>query len=446
MQQVKGQKIPFQEINKLAVPSIIAGVSEPLLSIVDTAVVGNIQENPTEALAAVGIAGSLIAAIFWVLGQTRAAISAIVAQYVGEKRLEKLQSLPSQIIGVNLLLGLGIYLITFFFAQQIFSLYNAEGLVLTYAVDYYNIRALGLPLSLFVFTIFGVFTGMQNTFYPMMISISGALLNVVLDFLLVYGIEGFMAPLHVKGAAYASLLSQVLMAFLALWLLYKKTPFKLEVNFQFHPELKRMFDLSLNLFLRALALHVTMYFANAYATSYGAEYIAAQTICFQIWLFFAFFIDGYASVGSIISGKQKGEKNFLGLRVLVKDLNRYAVVVSVILACFCFVSYNTIGKIFTSNLKVLEVFTSVFWWVLITQPINAIAFVYDGVFKGLAEAVVLRNTLFAATFMGFLPSLLVCNYFDLKLTGIWIAFTIWMLFRSGILFFYFNRIYLLKKS
>ena len=64
----------------------------------------------------------------------------------------------------------------------------------------------------------------------------------------------------------------------------------------------------------------------------GAAYIAAQTICFQIWLFFAFFIDGYASVGSIISGKQKGEKNFLGLQVLVKDLNRYAIVVSLILA------------------------------------------------------------------------------------------------------------------
>jgi MATE family multidrug resistance protein len=82
MQQVKAKKVSFQQINKLAIPSVIAGISEPLLSIVDTAVVGNIQESPTEALAAVGIAGSFIAAIFWVLGQTRSALSAIVAQYV----------------------------------------------------------------------------------------------------------------------------------------------------------------------------------------------------------------------------------------------------------------------------------------------------------------------------------------------------------------------------
>jgi putative MATE family efflux protein len=446
MQQVQGEKVSFKQINKLAIPSIIAGISEPLLSIVDTAVVGNIQENPTQALAAVGIAGSFIAAIFWVLGQTRSAISAIVAQYVGEKRLEKLQSLPSQIICFNLLISLGIYLLTFFFAHQIFSVYNAQGLVLNYAVDYYKIRAVGLPLSLFTFTIFGIFTGMQNTFYPMMISVAGALLNVVLDFLLVYGIEGLISPMHVKGAAYASLVSQGLMAVLALRLLYKKTPFKLKITFQFHPELKRMFGLSFNLFLRALALHITMYFANSYATSYGAAYIAAQTICFQIWLFFAFFIDGYASVGSIISGKQKGEKNFLGLQILAKDLNSYAILVSVILACFCFLGYNSIGKIFTSNTQVLEVFSSVFWLVLITQPVNAVAFVYDGIFKGLAEAVVLRNTLFIATFIGFLPSLLLCNQYDLKLSGIWVAFTIWMLFRSGILFFYFNRTYLPKKK
>jgi MATE family multidrug resistance protein len=445
MQQVKAKKVSFQQINKLAIPSVIAGISEPLLSIVDTAVVGNIQESPTEALAAVGIAGSFIAAIFWVLGQTRSALSAIVAQYVGEKRLEKLQILPSQIICFNLLISVGIYLLTFFFAQQIFSVYNAEGLVLTYAVDYYKIRALGLPLSLFTVIIFGVFTGMQNTFYPMMISIAGALSNVILDFLFVYGFEGLVPPLHVKGAAYASLVSQGLMAILALRLLYLKTPFKLKITYHFHPELKRMFALSFNLFLRALALHITMYFANSYATSYGAAHIAAQTICFQVWLFFAFFIDGYASVGSIISGKQKGEKNFSDLQILAKDLNSYAIWVSVVLAGVCFLGYNSLGKIFTSNPQVLEVFESVFWLVLITQPINAIAFVYDGIFKGLAEATVLRNTLFVATFIGFLPSLWICDYYDLKLTGIWVAFTVWMLFRSGILVFYFNRTYLLKK-
>ncbi len=76
------------------------------------------------------------------------------------------------------------------------------------------------------------------------------------------------------------------------------------------------------------------------------------------------------------------------------------------------------------------------------QPINAFAFVFDGIFKGMAEAVILRNTLVIATFLGFIPFLLVGNYFDLKLYAIWIAFTIWMILRSGILIVIFRKKFL----
>ena len=76
------------------------------------------------------------------------------------------------------------------------------------------------------------------------------------------------------------------------------------------------------------------------------------------------------------------------------------------------------------------------------QPVNAIAFVFDGIFKGLAEAVILRNTLLASTFLGFIPALLIGDYFDLKLYAIWIAFFVWMLMRAGILLIIFNKRFL----
>ena len=432
------QRVGFKQINRLAVPSIIAGISEPLLSIIDTAVVGNMQVNPIEALAAVGIAGSFISAIIWVIGQTRAAISAIVAQYVGQEKIDKIISLPAQMMAFNLALSIVLYLITTYFTTEIFELYNASGLVLDYSISYYRIRALGLPFSLFIFTVMGVFTGLQNTFIPMLISVTGALLNVGLDVLLVYGIQGVIEPMYVQGAAYASVIAQLVMALMALVFYVKRTPFKLFSFGSVHFEIKRLLSVSVNLFIRALALHLALYLANSYATDYGKQYIAAQTICFQVWLFFAFFIDGYASVGSIISGKLKGAGSVESLKYLVRDLNRYAVIVAAILMCFCFAFYNQIGVMFTSDAEVLQVFYTVFWLVVVTQPLNAVAFVYDGVFKGLAEAIVLRNTVIVATCIGFIPSLLLCDYFDLKLIGVWIAFTVWMLFRSGILFFYFK--------
>lgn len=442
----KESNISFKGINKLAIPAIISGIAEPLLSITDTAIVGNIQNHPTEALAAVGIAGSFISALVWILAQTRSAISATIAKYLGAKKLDEIATLPAQIIGINLLVSIIIYLVTLFFVTEIFQLYNANGLILNYAVSYYKIRAIGFPLTLFVFSAFGIFRGLQNTFWPMMVSIVGATLNVGLDFILVYGIEGFINPMNVEGAAWASVISQAVMAIFSLVLIIKKTPFSLKITFPFNKEIKNLLAISFNLIIRAISLNVALYLANSYATKYGEFYIAAQTIAFQIWLFFAFFIDGYASVGNIISGKLLGEKNYKKMWKLSIKLSRYSIIIAILLSLVCGVAYFSIGKLFSHNTEVLHLFYSIFWIVLVMQPINAIAFVFDGIFKGLAEAVTLRNLLLFATFLGFLPVLLISDYFNLKLYGIWIAFTVWMLLRAGILMVKFKRKYLHKNT
>ena len=441
----KDSKITFKEINRLAIPAIIAGIAEPLLSLTDTAIVGNIDLNPTESLAAVGIAGSFISALIWILAQTRSAISATVSKYLGARKLDEIKSLPAQIIGINLLLSVGIYFVSIFFINEIFEIYNAKGLIHNYAVEYYKIRALGFPLTLFVFSVFGIFRGLQNTYWPMIISIVGASLNVGLDFALVYGIDGFIDPMGVSGAAWASVIAQGVMAVLALVLLLKKTPFNLKLSFPFNKEIRNILSISFNLFIRATALNVALYLANSYATKYGDTYIAAQTIAFQIWLFFAFFIDGYASVGNIVSGKLLGEKNYKKMWLLSIKLSKYSIFVAFGLMIVCLLFYNPIGRLFSQDLDVLDAFYSVFWIVLLMQPINAVAFVFDGIFKGLAEAVILRNLLLFATFLGFLPVLLIGDYFDLKLHAIWIAFTVWMLLRAGILVVKFRSKYLFKK-
>lgn len=435
-------KITFKQINRLAIPAIIAGIAEPLLSITDTAVVGHININATEALAAVGIAGSFISALIWILAQTRSAISAIISQYLGAKKLDEIASLPAQIIAINLLLTMLIYFTTVHFAIGIFKLYNANGLILNYAVAYYKIRALGYPLTIFVFSVFGVFRGLQNTFWPMVISIVGATLNVLLDFALVFGLKGYIPAMGISGAAYASVIAQGVMALMALVLMLKKTPFKLKLSFKINKEIKRLLNLSFNLIIRTLSLNVALYFSNSFATKYGPNYIAAQTIAFQIWLFFAFFMDGYASVGNIVSGKLLGEKDYKNLKKLRIILVKIAIVIALLLSGICFIFYMPLGKIFTQNQAVLDAFYSIFWIVIIMQPINAVAFIYDGIFKGLAEAVTLRNTLLIATFLGFLPTLLIGDYFNLKLYAVWLAFTVWMLLRAIILIVKFKSNYL----
>ena len=422
--------ITLKTINKLAIPALIAGIAEPLLSITDTAIIGNIHQNATESLAAVGIVGAFISMLIWVFGQIRSAISSIISQYVGANKLDEVKSLPAQAIAIVVLGSLFVVAISYPFAKQIFQFYNASGSVLEYCGRYFKIRIFGFPFSLFVFAVFGIFRGLQNTYYPMIIAIIGALLNVVLDLVLVYGIKDYIPAMHIEGAAYASVIAQIVMAIIALVLLIKKTPISLKITFKVHPEIPRLLGMMGNLFVRTIALNTALYFATSYATGYGKEYIAAYTIGINIWLLGAFMVDGYSSAGNILSGKFLGAKDYNSLVALSNKLIKYGLFVGVIIGLVGAVFYNFIGQIFTKDPAVLKQFYTVFWIVLITQPISAITFIFDGMFKGMGEMKYLRNLLILSTGFVFIPTLLVFDYYDLKLTAIWIAFTLWMIARG----------------
>lgn len=434
--------ITFKNINKLAIPAIIAGIAEPLLSITDTAIVGNIEVDGIESLAAAGIVGSFLSMLIWVLGQTRSAISTIISQYLGAGKIEDVKSLPAQAIFLNISLSTIILLSTIFIVDDIFKLLNASGKILEYCISYYSIRVWGFPLTLFTFAVMGIFRGLQNTFYPMIIAITGAILNIILDYIFVFGVEGFINPMYLEGAAWASLIAQAVMAIMAFILLVNKTAISLKLVFPLHPELKRLIFMSLHLFIRAIALNTALILAVREATALGDQYIGAHTIAINLWLFSAFFIDGYSAAGNSISGRLLGAGDYKGLALLLKKIMNYGLAVSFVLMLVGFVFYKPIGHIFSNDLPVLNAFYSIFFIVLLGLPINAVAFIYDGIFKGLGEMKYLRNTLLWGTFFGFIPTLLIGIYFELELYGIWIAFTVWMLIRGGALVIEFRRKFL----
>jgi len=431
--------ISLKHINKLAIPALISGISEPILSITDTAIVGNIDVNATESLAAVGIVGAFISMLIWVLGQTRSAISSIVSQYVGANNIEAIKNLPGQAIFIITSLSILIIIGTYPFAQSIFKLYNASDLILDYSVEYYRIRVFGFPFTLFTIAVFGTFRGLQNTYYPMIIAIIGALANIILDFILVYGIDGYIPAIHIIGAAYASVIAQLLMAVFSAYYLLTKTNIPLRFNFSFNKEIKRFILMILNLFIRTLALNVTLYYASAFSTSYGKQYIAAYTIAINLWFLGAFIIDGYASAGNILSGKLLGGKEYTNLIKLSNKLIKYGIIVGLTIALLGAVFYYPIGSLFIKDQEVLTEFYNVFWIVLLMQPLCALAFIFDGIFKGLGKMKTLRNVLLLSTFLVFVPVLFFLDYLDYKLYGIFIAFTLWIIVRGFPLIIIFRK-------
>lgn len=434
--------ISFKRIQQLAIPAIVAGIAEPVLSSTDAAVVGNIAEFGTESLAAVGIVGTFLSALIWILGQTRSAVSAIVSQNLGAGKLKDLASFPAQAIYFNVGLSILVLGSTYFFVEEIFTLLNAKGLILEFSIDYYNIRVWGFPLTLFTFAIFGLFRGLQNTFWPMIIAAIGAGINIGLDFAFVYGISGYIDPMGVVGAAWASLLAQAIMAMLSLVLLLTKTEVSLRLRFPLHFEIRRLVAMSANLFLRSVALNLALILATREAAALGKEYIAAHTIAFNVWIFTAFFLDGYGAAGNILGGRLLGERNFSALWQLTKKVNLYNIGVAVLLLLIGLLFYEPIGTIFNKDVEVLSLFYGMFFMVLICLPFNAMAFTLDSIFKGLGEMGYLRNVLLGATLFGFIPVLYFSKYMGWGLIGIWLALIVWVAFRAVALFIKYRNKYL----
>lgn len=431
--------LKYSQIHKLAIPALISGIAEPILSITDTAIVGNVDHNSMEALGAVGIVGTFLSMLVWVFGQKRSVIASIVSQAIGAKTIDEVKSLPAQAIFIILLFSLIIIGITYPFAESLFRFYNASGLILEYSVDYYKIRVIGIPFTLITIGVFGVFRGLQNTITPMAIAIVGTLLNIVLDVIFVYGVEGLLRPMHIYGAAYASVIAQITMAGLAIFLLYKKTKITLRFSLPFNKKINDFLSMFFDLIIRTLALNIALYFGSSFAAKYGDEFIAAYTIAINLWFLGAFIIDGYSSAGTILSGKFFGEKSYNKLIELAFKLSLIGVILGISIFTIGMVFYNHLGIMFTKDEIVLVEFYNVFWIVLIMQPFCALAFIYDGIFKGLGWMKELRNVLLFSTFIVFIPTLLIADSYGYKLEGIFFAFTLWIIARGAPLIIKFYK-------
>jgi len=429
------KKIGIKEINRLAFPAIIAGIAEPVITLVDTAFIGRIG---TAELAGVGIASSFFLMIIWILAQTKSAISAIVSRYYGKRELAAIDDLIPQAFFLNVLLGFVVIAITLPLATPIFELYLAKGEVMQNAQDYYFIRSWGYPVTLSTFILFGVFRGLQNTSWAMQIAIVGGLVNLLGDYILIFGM-GPIEPMGVKGAAIASLISQIIMLLLAILFLVKKTRYRIYFPKKLHKDVKWLFSMSKDFYVRTISLNLALYQTTRMASALGEAVMAAHTIAMNIWLFSSFFIDGYANAANALSGRLFGERNMNGLKLLTQKIVRISIGIGVLLGSVYFAGYDTIPSFFTDDPLVKHYFLSIFWMVIIMQPINGIAFAYDGIFKGLGEAKLLRNTLLTSTFLIFFPFVWITKMFDWGFYAVWASLMVWMMSRGGLLMVLFRR-------
>lgn len=426
---------------------MLGGVVEPVISITDLAVVGNIgydslvgANDNIAAVAAVGIAGSLISTLVWIFAQMKSAISALVSQAFGANRMNSVATLIPQMLLFNIVVGTIAMYGTLLSSQWIFeNVLSASGAVLTDATAYYNIRVFGFPLALITFSIFGVFRGIQNTWWAMVTAIIGGVVNVVLDLMLVLGWWDVFTPMGVEGAAYASVAAQLVMLIIALYFLIVHSKIRLAFSRKVNPQFGNLLLIAGNLVLRTLVLNIATLLSHKFANIYGTVEAATHAVVLNLWLFSAFFLDGFASSANAMAGKFLGARN---REAMQRNLNRnlfLSLVVSFFLGTLLLLFDKPLMSLLINNNKVWDMYPLILTLFVICLPINAVAFTLDGIFKGVGKAKFLRNVLIISTFFGYLPTLFIGHYYQPGIRVIWLAIIAWMLLRAIIPYFYFKR-------
>ncbi|HYG50422.1 MAG TPA: MATE family efflux transporter, partial [Flavobacteriales bacterium] len=403
-------RVSIREINLIAAPAILSAVAEPLIALLDNGIINKYAKDPTTVTAAVGAAASFFLLVVWVFSQTRTAMSTVVAQHYGANRLRQIKNLVPQMIWMNFGIGLVFALLTRTFAQEIFWFYNVEGDVLNKTVEYFEIRALGYPFTLATLLIFGIFRGMQNTFWTMLITVGGAVINLGMDILFMKGWPGWIEPMGIKGVAISSVIVQVAMFFIAIVFYLRYTPFRLGFELKLHPQFFRFMLMSGNLIIRSIAVNAVYFFSTRFAAARGKEALAVHTIFVQIWFFCAFFIEGYANAGNALVGKLVGQGNIESLKQLARIMRIMTLKVALVLAMVLLVLYIPIGWSLLKTDEARDAFYHSFWLIVLMQPIIAYAFVYDDFMKGAGLMVPLRNVLILSSFGAFVPTLYLLGY------------------------------------
>lgn len=297
---------------------------------------------------------------------------------------------------------------------------------------YFAIRIYAAPLVLATLTLNGFFLGTANAIAPMCVTMVANVVNIGGDYALIFGKWG--APeMGVLGAAWAAVLGNVaaVLTGFAILLWKYRGYLKGSMNRLLEREgLRLIIRTNSNLLGRTLCLLFAQFSMLGIVSRLGEVPLAANAIVWQIWALVSFGVDGFAHAAETLVGNSLGRRDFIGARRVARRIIQWGVGIG---ACF-FLGYlfglEALGRAFTNHEEVVGVIGSLTWLVAPMQPLNAVVFVFDGIFIGANDIGYLFKAMAIASFGVFLPMALICVYgFEWGIHGVWLAYNGLMLGR-----------------
>ena len=402
-----------REILRLAVPSILANITVPLVGMVDMTVAGHLPGGSSAALiGGITIGSMLFDLLYWNFGFLRAGTGGLTAQAYG--RGEAADGILRRALRIALLSGLALIALQWVVVRLAFLVVECSPEVRALATRYFYIRIWAAPATLSLFAFKGWVIGLQDSVRPMTADLLVNGLNILLSVVLAFGV-GPLPALGFPGIALGTVIAQWSgFTYCALaarrrygFSLLRKLLIYSELN-NFHDtnwdhEKKQsnyisnnykasFFSLNRDLFLRSIGMIAVYIGFTIISARYGDVMLAVSAILMKLLMFFSYFSDGFAYAGEALTGRFVGERSLDGVKSTIRETFLWGMGVAALFMLIYGLGGMPVMHLMTGDTTVLEASRQFLPWLLLMPLIGCPAFIWDGIFIGATAGKDLRNS------------------------------------------------------
>lgn len=402
-----------RQILAVAVPAFFALITEPLMLLADTAIIGHLGTSQLGGLAAASVVlGTVIGlCVFLAYGST-----ATVARHHGAG--DDTGAFALAVSSLWLAAGLGVILAATLAAvsKPLTRAVSSSSTVAGFAHDYLLISSLSVPAMLLILAATGALRGSLDLRTPLRVMIAANIVNVGLNFAFVYGFDW-----GVRGAAAGTVVAQWMGA---AWLVTVIVRRSRRASSSIRPRPREILTAArqgVPLLVRTATLRASLVLATLVAADFGDVALAAHQVAGTIVLFLAFALDAIAIAGQTLTGHSLGAGDAATTRALTRRMVGWGLWTGLAAGGTLALGSPWLGHLFSSDPAVLDALVPALLVVAAIQPVSGVVFVLDGVLIGAGDGVYLAVA-GLIVLLAYVPLVLIVGWTDAGFTWLWAAY------------------------
>ena len=402
-----------RDILKLALPSILANITVPIVGMVDVAVAGHLGPageagglgvGTATLIGGIAIGSMLFDLLYWNFGFLRVGTGGLAAQAYGRGDRSECARVLTRSLGIALSCALLLIAIQWLFVKAAFLFVDCTQQVQELASQYFFIRIWAAPATLALMALKGWFIGMQDSVSAMLTDLSVNGMNILMSIVLALGIS--VGSWHYEGMGFAGVAagtvaaqySGLTVALVLLLTKYRRNTLsaigRSDLRGVFKgDQMRRFMNMNADLFVRSLCFIAIYIGFTVISARYGDTLLAVSSILMKLLMIFSYFTDGFAYAGEALVGRYIGA----GDRTMYKESVKWTFVWSMSIALIFMGIYHFAGvpmlKMMTSDASVVNASREYLPWLLLMPVVGCAAFTWDGIYVGATASRQMRDSM-----------------------------------------------------